>query len=420
MEKLVINGGKRLKGTTNISGAKNAALPILAATILAEGEYYIENVPLLKDINTMLELLFNFSITSKQVGNKVAILNTPDDNQYTTPYELVKTMRASILALGPLLAKKKKAKVSLPGGCAIGARPVDQHIKALTLMGAEIEINHGYIEAKCEQLLGAEINFDLVTVTGTENIMMAATLAKGKTILRNAACEPEVVDLANFLNKMGADIQGAGTRTIEINGVDELKSIEYSVMSDRIEAGTFACAAVITNGDVILENTPISSMTTIFDKLKETGAEINIIDDSTVNIKGNKEIRSVDITTFEYPGFPTDMQAQFMSMMCIASGVSVITENIFENRFMHVPELIRMGADIVLKDRSAIIRGVDSLTGADVMASDLRASASLVIAGLIAEGTTEVHRIYHLDRGYEEFEKKLTALGADITRVTDE
>ena len=420
MEKLVINRGNTLKGNILISGSKNAALPILSATILSEGEYYIENVPQLKDITTMLSLLFNFGITSKQVGNKVAILNTENNELYTTPYELVKTMRASILALGPLLAKKGKAKVSLPGGCAIGARPVDQHIKALSQMGAKIYIEHGYVEAYCDKLKGADIHFDLVTVTGTENIMMAATLADGITVLHNSACEPEIVDLANFLNKMGANVSGAGTRTITIEGVDSLKPAEYKVMSDRIEAGTLACASFITGGDVILENAPVYCMTSVFDKLKEAGAIIDFIDNNNVRIIGNKNINSIDITTLEHPGFPTDMQAQFMSLMTVASGVSVITENIFENRFMHVAELKRMGADIVLKDRSAIVKGVPKLEGADVMASDLRASASLVIAGLVAEGKTEVHRIYHLDRGYESFEKKLTALGADIKRVKDE
>lgn len=420
MEKLVIRGGKTLNGHVTVSGAKNASLPILAATILAEGEYYLENIPQLKDISTMFSLLFNFGITSKQIDNNAAVLNTEDSSLITAPYELVKTMRASILALGPLLAKRKKAKVSLPGGCAIGERPVDQHIKALTLMGADIEIDHGYIEASCDQLKGAEIYFDMVTVTGTENIMMAATLADGQTILHNAACEPEVVDLALFLKKMGADIQGEGTSTIVINGVDQLKSVDYKVMSDRIEAGTLLCAVAATGGDVILENVPVEYMTAIHDKLVETGVQIEIQDDTTVRIISNGEIKAVDITTSEYPGFPTDMQAQFMAVITLSNGVSVVTENIFENRFMHVAEMKRMGANINLKDRAAIVRGIDHLNGADVMASDLRASASLVIAGLVASNTTEVHRIYHLDRGYESFEKKLSGLGADIERVEDE
>lgn len=420
MEKLVIKGGKRLNGSINVSGAKNASLPILAATILAEGEYYLENIPKLKDIATMFKLLSNFGITSKQIDNNAAILNVEDTSLHTAPYELVKTMRASILALGPLLAKKGKAKVSLPGGCAIGERPVDLHIKALKLMGAEIAIEHGYIEASCSKLKGAEIYFDTVTVTGTENILMAAVLAEGTTVLKNAACEPEIVDLANFLKLMGAKIDGEGTKTITIHGVEQLKAVNYSVMSDRIEAGTLICAVAMAGGEVLLENVPVAYMTSTFGKLRETGLFIDIIDDKTIKVIGNGKIKAVDIVTAEHPGFPTDMQAQFMALMTLSDGVSVITENIFENRFMHVAELKRMGANITLKDRAAIVRGTSSLNGADVMASDLRASASLVIAGLVAEDITEVHRIYHLDRGYEAFEKKLAALGAEIERVKDE
>jgi UDP-N-acetylglucosamine 1-carboxyvinyltransferase len=420
LEKLIIKGGKKLKGTVKISGAKNASLPILAATILSNGKYYLSNIPQLKDISTMLELLDNLGITSSQIDSETTVLNTENLSLFTAPYELVKTMRASVLTLGPLLAKRKKAKVSMPGGCAIGERPVDQHIKALVQMGADISINHGYIDAKCDKLKGTDIYFDVITVTGTENILMAATLADGKTILNNAAREPEVVDLAHFLKKMGANIEGEGTSTIVIEGVDELKPANYKVMSDRIEAGTFMCAVGITGGEIEIKNTPINTMISVVDKLKEAGLCFDIKDDETVCVKRQNKLVATDLTTTEYPGFPTDMQAQFMSLMVLASGTSVITENIFENRFMHVSELKRMGADITLKDRMAVVKGVNCLNGADVMASDLRASASLVLAGLAAEGTTNVHRIYHLDRGYELFEEKLKLIGADIMRDNDE
>ena len=420
MEKLVINGGNKLKGRVKISGSKNASLPILTATVLADGKYYLSNIPRLRDISTMFKLLNCLGISTEQTDENTTVLNTEDLSLFTAPYELVKTMRASILALGPLLAKRKKAKVSMPGGCAIGQRPVDQHIKALTQMGAEISINHGYIEASCERLKGAEIYFDMVTVTGTENIMMAATLAKGTTILNNAAREPEITDLANFLKKMGAKIEGEGTSTIVIEGVENLRPANHKVMFDRIEAGTFMCAAGVTGGEIEINGISPGTMISVIDKLKESGMEFDFVNDETIIAKRTGDLIATDLITKEYPGFPTDMQAQFMSMMILAKGTSVITENIFENRFMHVSELKRMGADITLKDRMAVVKGVENIYGADVMASDLRASASLVLAGLAAEGTTNVHRIYHLDRGYEFFEKKLRLLGADIERVKDE
>ncbi|GAB1536690.1 UDP-N-acetylglucosamine 1-carboxyvinyltransferase [Geovibrio sp. ADMFC3] len=419
MEKLVINGGKPLNGSVRIGGAKNACLPILSAVILAEGSYKISNVPDLKDIRTMLSLLGEVGVSAERKNGDIFLTCSDDMDKIVAPYELVKTMRASVLALGPLLARKKKAKVSLPGGCAIGERPVDQHIKALKLMGADINVAHGYIEAECERLKGAEITFDMVTVTGTENILMAAALAEGETVLYNAAQEPEVVDLARFLKKMGAKIEGEGTTIIRVKGVEKLNSNDYIVMPDRIEAGTFLCAVACAGGKVTLENAPVSSMTAIIDKLVQTGLNIKVVNDSTITVEKNGRLEGTDISTQPYPGFPTDMQAQFMSVMAASQGVSVITETIFENRFMHVSELKRMGADIKLKDKSAIIRGVEKFTGAPVMASDLRASASLVIAALMAEGTSEILRVYHLDRGYERFDEKLSLLGADITRTAE-
>ncbi|MGE4317686.1 MAG: UDP-N-acetylglucosamine 1-carboxyvinyltransferase [Deferribacterales bacterium] len=416
MDKLVIEGGHELNGTIRISGAKNAALPILSAVILADGQFKIAEAPELVDISTMLKLLNEFGITSVREGKSVTLNSEFCPEKYIAPYELVKTMRASVLTLGPLLARKKKAKVSLPGGCAIGERPVDLHLKALEAMGATVNVEHGYIEAECERLKGAEIAFDIVTVTGTENIMMAATLAEGETILRNAAQEPEVVDLARFLKKMGAKIEGEGTKEIRIKGVERLSSADYTVMPDRIEAGTFICCVAGAGGCVELTNVPVDEMRTTLDKLAETGLKIEKINDRTLKVTTGGKIGSTDVTTQPYPGFATDMQAQFMVLMCMADGVSVVTETIFENRFMHVAELKRMGADIKLKDKSAIIKGVDKLTGAPVMASDLRASASLVIAGLMADGVTEISRLYHLDRGYEDFVEKLAGVGAVLRR----
>lgn len=419
MDKLVIEGGRELNGTIRISGAKNAALPILSAVILAEGEYNISEAPELVDISTMLKLLKEFGISSERTGKSVKINTVFEPEAFTAPYELVKTMRASVLTLGPLLARKGKAKVSLPGGCAIGERPVDLHLKALEAMGAKIIVEHGYIDAECPKLKGAIINFDIVTVTGTENIMMAACLADGETVLRNAAQEPEVVDLAHFLKKMGARITGEGTSEIRIIGVEKLHSADYSIMPDRIEAGTFICCVGAAGGSVEITNVPVDVMRTTLDKIAETGLKIDRVNSTTIRVTKDKPLVSTDVSTAPYPGFPTDMQAQFMSLMTVANGFSVVTENIFENRFMHVAELKRMGADIKLKDKSAMIRGVKSLMGAPVMASDLRASASLVIAGLMAEGKTEVSRLYHLDRGYEDFVEKLSGVGANLSRVKE-
>lgn len=415
MEKLVINGGKKLFGDVKISGAKNSALPILSAVILAEGRYLLRNIPQLRDIFTMLKLLETLGITSTQKENDVTVINTENLGLFTADYELVRTMRASILVLGPLLAKRGRAKVSLPGGCAIGERPVDLHIKALKQMGAEIEVEHGYINARCDRLRGSVINFDIVTVTGTENVLMAASLAEGTTIIKNAAQEPEVIDLAKFLKSMGARITGEGTKTIEIEGVSELRPADYSVMNDRIEAATFLAAVAATGGSIRLLNCPVWAMGSVLEKFSEIGLKMVLQEDSIVAVMDERP-KAVDVTTLPYPGFPTDMQAQLMAVMTLSDGLSVITENIFENRFMHVSELRRMGANIKLKDRSAVIKGEERLTGAHVMASDLRASASLVIAALAAEGESQVHRIYHLDRGYEKFDEKLRALSADIRR----
>lgn len=415
MEKLVINGGNKLFGEVRISGAKNSALPILSAVLLAEGEYLLKNVPQLRDISTMFKVLDSLGVTAKQIDNDVTVINTENPELFTADYELVRTMRASVLVLGPLLAKRGAAKVSLPGGCAIGERPVDLHIKALAQMGAEIEVEHGYINAQCKKLKGAEIVFDIVTVTGTENIMMAACLADGKTVIKNAAQEPEVVDLARFLKKMGAEIKGEGTKTIEITGVKSLNPANYTVMPDRIEAGTFLAAVAAAGGNITIKDSPVWAMNSVIEKFKEIGLDMDITD-NTIVARMEQKPKAVDITTLPYPGFPTDMQAQFMAVMALSEGLSVITENIFENRFMHVAELKRMGADIKLKDRSAIVKGGNKLTGAHVMASDLRASASLVVAALAADGESQVHRIYHLDRGYEKFDEKLKFLGADIKR----
>jgi len=418
MDKIVINGGERLIGEIEISGSKNATLPIFASAILTEGENIFHNVPNLKDVETIGKVLKNLGINIEAKGSTYKI-DAREILNHEAPYELVKTMRASILVLGPLIARKGRATVSLPGGCAIGARPINLHLMGLEAMGAKIELTRGYIEAKADRLKGASISFDIPTVTGTENLIMAAVLAKGKTILQNAAMEPEVVELANVLNKMGARIKGAGTRVIEIEGVDELHPIEHIIIPDRIEAGTLMVAAGLTRGNIRLINCPIEHMEAVILKLRDAGLEIEK-DGNGVRVVGNKRIRSVDIKTQPYPGFPTDMQAQFMALMCLSRGLSVISETIFENRFIHVSELRRMGADIRIQGNTAIIQGVDHLSGAPVMATDLRASASLILAGLAAEGTTEVSRVYHLDRGYEGLDRKLARLGANIKRVKED
>jgi UDP-N-acetylglucosamine 1-carboxyvinyltransferase len=417
MDKIVIRGGERLIGEVEVSGSKNATLPIFVACLLGEGDNVFHNVPNLKDVQTIIRVLNNLGVNIRKEG-EVYRINAKEVSNFEAPYDLVKTMRASILVLGPLVARMKKAIVSLPGGCAIGARPINLHLMGLEMMGAKIQLRHGYIEAKADELKGAEISFDTVTVTGTENLMMAATLAKGKTTLHNAAMEPEVIDLANVLNKMGAKISGVGTNLIEIEGVKSLQAVEHSMIPDRIEAGTLMVAAGLTRGNIKILNPPSHHMQTLIHKLRESGMEIEP-DGDGLRVVGMKRIRSVDVKTQPYPGFPTDMQAQFMVLMSLARGLSVISENIFENRFIHVSELQRMGADIRIQENAAIIQGVESLSGAPVMATDLRASASLILAGLAAEGVTQVSRVYHLDRGYEGLEKKLSRLGANIKRVKE-
>ncbi len=418
MDKLIINGGKRLKGSITVSGSKNASLPICIAAILAPGASAITNVPHLRDITTTAKLLESLGAKVKRHENSMSI-DAADINTVEATYDLVKTMRASVLVLGPLLARFGRARVSLPGGCAIGARPIDQHLKGLKALGAEIRLEHGYVEAIAKKgLKGARINFDISTVGGTEHLMMAASIASGMTILENAAREPEIADLANYLNCMGAKIEGAGTDTIRIQGVSDLTPAAFEVMPDRIEAGTFMCAAAITGGDLRIQGMKLEHLDALCFKLQDAGVEITNRN-GTVQVKGPRRPQAVNIKTRPYPGFATDMQAQFMALMCIADGASVISENIFENRFMHVSELQRFGADITVEGNSATVKGVKKLSGAPVMATDLRASASLVLAGLAAEGTTEVQRIYHLDRGYEQIETKLAAVGADIRRVPE-
>ena len=415
MDKVLITGGKRLQGEVEISGAKNSALPIIASTILSADECVLSNVPLLKDIQTIKKLLECMGARIKREGDTLAV-NAKDLKSCEAPYELVKTMRASVLVLGPLVARFGEARVSLPGGCAIGTRPINLHIAGLQKMGAEVEIKHGYVEVRAKRLKGAKIYFDISTVTGTENLMMAAVLADGVTVLGNAACEPEVVDLANFLTKRGARIRGAGTDTIIIEGVARLSGGSYEVMPDRIEAGTYLACGAITGGDVTVKRCIPAHLEAVLATLRAAGLKTEVTSDS-IRVIADNGITAVDVRTMPYPGFPTDMQAQIMALMTIGRGLSVITETIFENRFIHVPELRRMGANIKLQENYAIVEGVKSLTGAPVMATDLRASASLVVAGLVAEGKTEIHRIYHLDRGYERMEEKLSQIGAEIVRV---
>lgn len=413
MDKLVIDGAVPLKGKIRVSGSKNAALPLLFASILADGEVRYRNIPRLADIGTTLHLLEVLGCKCIQEGHQVTVCC--GKLQPEAPYELVRTMRASVLCLGPLLARLGTARVALPGGCAIGARPVDQHLKGLELMGAKFDLEGGYIVGKCSKLRGAHITFDQPTVGGTENLLMAAALADGESTLRNAAREPEIVDLARFLRACGAKIEGDGTSCIKVEGVSALNGCEYSVMSDRIEAGTFMVAAGITDGDLLLENCPLAELEAVVLKLQAMGLEIRE-EPEGVRVRRIRELQAQDVTTRPYPGFPTDMQAQIMAMMSISRGAGMIEETIFENRFMHVLELTRLGANIRISGHTAMVRGVESLTGAPVMASDLRASASLVLAGLAAGGTTEVRRIYHLDRGYERIEERLNAVGARIRR----
>lgn len=419
MDKLIITGGVTLDGEIRISGAKNAALPILAATLLADGPMVVGNVPHLQDVTTTMELLGAMGVHIV-IDETLAIeTDVSPIKKFSAPYDLVKTMRASILVLGPMLAHFGEAEVSLPGGCAIGSRPVNLHIQGLQAMGAEISVENGYIRARADRLKGAKLVLDIVTVTGTENLMMAAALADGTTILENAAREPEVVDLANCLNAMGARISGAGTTTITIEGVEKLNGIRYDVVADRIEAGTYLVAAAITGGRVKIKDIRPDILDAVIGKLREAGAEIETGEDwISLDMKGNRP-KAVDVHTAPYPAFPTDMQAQFTALNAVADGASTITETVFENRFMHVQELERMGADVRLEGNTAIINGVDELTAAPVMATDLRASASLVLAGLVAKGETEVQRIYHIDRGYERIEEKLQQLGATIRRVPD-
>lgn len=421
MDKLLITGGATLNGEIRISGAKNAALPILTATLLADEPVTICNVPHLHDITTTMELLGGMGV-ELVIGEKLNIeVNTSTIKEFYAPYELVKTMRASILVLGPLLARFGQAEVSLPGGCAIGSRPVDLHISGLQAMGADIRVEKGYIEATThgKRLQGAELDLKLVTVTGTENLMTAAVLAEGTTVIRNAAREPEVVDLANFLNSLGARISGAGSDTIVIEGVERIGGGRYNVLPDRIETGTYLVAAAITRGRVKLKDTRPELLEAVLDKLREAGAEITTGKDwIELDMKGQRP-KAVDIETAPYPAFPTDMQAQFTALNCVADGIGHISENVFENRFMHVQELQRMGADIHLEGRTAVTNGIEQLTGAPVMATDLRASASLVLAGLVSDGETVVDRIYHIDRGYECIEEKLAQLGAHIRRVPE-
>ena len=417
MDKLIIQGGKPLRGEISISGAKNAALPILAATLLTDKPVTIGNVPHLHDITTTMELLGRMG-SELLVDERMNIeVSNGKINELFAPYELVKTMRASILVLGPLLARYGRADVSLPGGCAIGSRPVNLHILGLAAMGADINVDGGYIRARAKRLKGVRLSMDMVTVTGTENLMMAATLADGITVIENAAREPEVVDLARCLISMGAKIEGAGSDTITIEGVEALHGTRYQILPDRIETGTYLVAAAMTGGRVKLKNTQAHLLDSVISKLREAGAEINCDENSITLSMDRERPRAVDVHTSPFPGFPTDMQAQFTAMNCIAEGYGTITENVFENRFMHVQELRRMGADVRLEGNTAICHGVSHLSSAPVMATDLRASASLVLAGLVAQGVTTVDRIYHIDRGYETIEEKLHQLGAEIRRV---
>ena len=417
MEKLLIKGGKSLSGEIDCSGAKNAALPVIAASILSSEDITLKNLPYLQDITTMFELIGSMGADISLDEKMNFKLNTTNLSNLEARYELVKTMRASILVLGSMIAKYGYAKIALPGGCAIGSRPVNYHLKALEKLGAKISLNNGYIEAKAEKLIGAKIKFEGVTVTGTENLMMAASLAEGVSTLTNVAKEPEISDLADFLNSMGAKISGAGTDEIKIEGVDELHGTTFKIPADRIEAGTYLVAAAITNGKIKINKIDSRRMLSVVKTLKKAGAEVKLNDNSISLDMTDNEIKPVDIVTEPFPGFPTDMQAQFTVLNCLGEGKSHVKETIFENRFMHVQELNRMGANIIIDGTTAIINGVDCISGAQVMATDLRASASLILAGLVAKGETIVDRIYHIDRGYERIEEKLSNLGAEILRL---
>lgn len=414
MDRLIINGGKSLRGEVRVGGAKNAVLPLMTAAILAPGASVFTNVPKLKDVQTMASLLEHLGAAVETDGDRMTV-DTSRLQNFEAPYDHVRTMRASVLALAPLVARLGRARVSLPGGCAIGARPIDLHLKGLEKMGAEIRLEEGYVEARARRLRGARVLFDMPTVTGTENLLMAAVLAEGETIIENAACEPEIVDLADALSKMGARIEGAGAPRIVVQGVASLQPVEHAVIPDRIETGTFMAAAGITGGDVLIRGGRLDHLDAVTDKMREAGLAISE-EDGGIRVSAANGLRAVDIKTMPYPGFPTDMQAQLMALLSLAEGTSVITETIFENRYMHVAELDRLGADIRVDGSIAKVRGVAGLKGAPVMATDLRASASLVLAGLAADGATMVRRIYHLDRGYEQLEKKLVALGAEVKR----
>ncbi|MCA9657562.1 MAG: UDP-N-acetylglucosamine 1-carboxyvinyltransferase [Myxococcales bacterium] len=415
MDKIVIEGGQPLRGEMRVLGAKNAALPIQCAALLADGPTTLRHVPQLSDVRTMNALLAGLGC--EVTGERTLTIHPGgvSDGPLEAPYDLVKTMRASVTVMGPLLARYGRARVSLPGGCAIGARPIDQHLRGLEALGATVTLSHGYVDLAAKRLTGAAFVFDLVTVGGTQNVMMAATLARGTTVLENVAREPEVVELALVLNKMGAKIRGAGTPVIEIEGVDRLSGIDHAILPDRIEAGTFMVGAAITGGDVTLRHAPVDDLHAVIAKMEEAGVLFDVTPEG-LRVRGPDELRPIDVTTRPHPGFPTDMQAQIMVLATAARGQSLVTETIFENRFMHVPELCRMGADIVVHGNSAAIRGPTRYSGAEVMATDLRASASLILAGLIAKGRTEVRRVYHLDRGYETIETRLRSIGASIER----
>jgi len=419
LDEIRILGGRRLKGEVEISGSKNASLPILCATLLTKDKFVIENVPtLLRDITTMIAVLRNLG-SKIEVNKSQVVIDNSEYKNIEAPYELVKTMRASVLVMGPILGRMGNVCVSFPGGCAIGSRPIDLHLKGLEKLGAKIKLSEGYVKLKAKRLVGSEIYLDFPSVGATENIMMAATLASGKTLINNAACEPEIVDLANFLNLMGAKIEGAGTKIIEIEGVFELRGCNYAIIPDRIEAGTFIMATAITKGDLLIKGANIDHLTSLIDKLQEAGVKVTK-EEGKIRVKVEDKLKSINwIETAPYPSFPTDMQAQMMALMATTRGVSCFIENVFENRFMHVNELNRMGADIVVKGNLAMVKGVSNLYGAKVVATDLRASASLVLAGLVAKGETTISRVYHLDRGYERIEEKLRRLKARIERIKE-